>query len=338
MKTLWNRGLVIPLRRAASRARTIVLVTPYVKRRALEAVLRPGLPFESLTLVTRCDLDDFAAGLSDLDALSDIWALGGSVCGIPNLHAKYYRFDKDVFLGSANLTGRGIGVGLDGKWNSEVLAWANRSSETEALEAAWAGASEFVPPESEPELRRKVEKRRRDGFLGDYLTRWAAHEAARLPPSWIPSTPHPELLWEADHRTSLRHFLPWDEDEALVRRLTQEDLAVLDPPRGLRNEAELSLYAGIRLRRSRFFRDVKELFDSETSDFRPFLGFGALRALAESGRYRLLLRPYDQVEAAARSLVYFLPGLFYFPGGCRNAIARRAGAPEPFRSAGRRAN
>lgn len=134
MIRLYHQNLAYHLRRAAENARSILIVTPYVKIRAIEAIIPRGIRFDELTLVTRGAPDDFASGISDLDALDAVWSLGGEVYRIPNLHAKYYRFDRIFFTGSANLTGRGIGVGLDQKWNDEVLASDFTSRESHELE------------------------------------------------------------------------------------------------------------------------------------------------------------------------------------------------------------
>lgn len=137
MIRLYHQNLAYHLRRAAENARSVLIVTPYVKIRAIEAIIPRGIWFDELTLVTRGAPDDFASGISDLDALDAVWLLGGEVYRIPNLHAKYYRFDRIFFTGSANLTGRGIGVGLDQKWNDEVLASDFTSRESHELEHDW---------------------------------------------------------------------------------------------------------------------------------------------------------------------------------------------------------
>ena len=185
MIRLYHQNLAYHLRRAAENARSILIVTPYVKIRAIEAIIPRGIRFDELTLVTRGAPDDFASGISDLDALDAVWSLGGEVYRIPNLHAKYYRFDRIFFTGSANLTGRGIGVGLDQKWNDEVLASDFTSRESHELEHDWRMAAVRIPRDAAGELWEFVERRRREGFLPDWFRRWAVQEAGPLPAGWL---------------------------------------------------------------------------------------------------------------------------------------------------------
>ena len=79
MIRLYHQNLAYHLRRAAENARSILIVTPYVKIRAIEAIIPRGIRFDELTLVTRGAPDDFASGISDLDALDAVWSLGGEV-------------------------------------------------------------------------------------------------------------------------------------------------------------------------------------------------------------------------------------------------------------------
>ncbi len=87
-----------------------LLVAPYIKSAAL-AQLLSRLPAEvPLTVVTRWRPSEVAAGVSDLE----VWNLcrdrpATSVRLADALHAKYYRADSCVFLGSANLTDAGLG-------------------------------------------------------------------------------------------------------------------------------------------------------------------------------------------------------------------------------------
>ena len=64
---------------------------------------------DDLTCVTRWLPEDIAAGVCDLDILEMIEGRSGKLYVHPHLHAKYYRADDQCFVGSANLTGRGMG-------------------------------------------------------------------------------------------------------------------------------------------------------------------------------------------------------------------------------------
>lgn len=97
--TLFSESLRKSLERADEE---IVLVSPFVKSCFLRKFFEGYAKDAPLTLVTRFNLLDFARGVSDIEAWDEIWAHGGKVLGLNRLHAKYYRFDKNVFIGSAN--------------------------------------------------------------------------------------------------------------------------------------------------------------------------------------------------------------------------------------------
>ena len=332
MIRLYHQNLAYHLRRAAENARSILIVTPYVKIRAIEAIIPRGIRFDELTLVTRGAPDDFASGISDLDALDAVWSLGGEVYRIPNLHAKYYRFDRIFFTGSANLTGRGIGVGLDQKWNDEVLASDFTSRESHELEKDWRMAAVRIPRNAAGELREFVERRRREGFLPDWLRRWAAQEAGPLPAGWLPACPFPNLLYEIFRGRDIRDLLPRDTDARFIQKLAAEDLAALVPPPALRSPEEMDLYIGTRLAGSPFLKTIQSLFRTETGPGRPFLSFGALKEMVRSPAFQAHIRAYDQVEVIARWLIYFLPDTYFIPSGLPFALGRRKRIPNGFRT------
>ena len=83
------------------------IVSPFIKAAALDRLLALGP--EAVRVVTRYNLNDFAADVSDVDALYTLLAHGASVRGIRHLHAKLYVFGQSVaIVTSANLTGAGL--------------------------------------------------------------------------------------------------------------------------------------------------------------------------------------------------------------------------------------
>jgi hypothetical protein len=96
----WGTELVQALQADTSALR---IICPFIKLGALERLLTLGP--KSIQVVTRYNLDDFAAGVSDIAALRRILAAGGQVRGIRNLHAKLYLFGASrAIVTSANLT------------------------------------------------------------------------------------------------------------------------------------------------------------------------------------------------------------------------------------------
>ncbi|WP_437284337.1 phospholipase D family protein [Sorangium sp. So ce406] len=80
------------------------IVCPFIKRRTAARLLAHGRP-ETLQVITRFDLDDFSAGVSDILALRSLLEHGGRIRGLRNLHAKLYVFGQSrAIVTSANLT------------------------------------------------------------------------------------------------------------------------------------------------------------------------------------------------------------------------------------------
>jgi hypothetical protein len=100
----WGTELLQALRADTSALR---LISPFIKLRALERLL--ALSPQSVQVITRYNLDDFASGVSDIAALRRVLAAGGRVRGIRGLHAKVYLFgaSRAIFT-SANLTGAAL--------------------------------------------------------------------------------------------------------------------------------------------------------------------------------------------------------------------------------------
>ena len=106
---LYFRSVGDHLLDAASGAKKVFLCSPFVKASALDKVFACFDSEAEVTLVTKIDLDSFVCGASDISALKDVISKNGRVLILANLHLKYYRFNHCVFIGSANLTEKGLG-------------------------------------------------------------------------------------------------------------------------------------------------------------------------------------------------------------------------------------
>jgi hypothetical protein len=108
----------------------VLLAAPYIKKGALKRILSSVSDDCSVRIVTCWNLQEIAVGASDLE----IWELlrRRRQCSLelcPSMHAKYYRFDDICIVGSANLTGAGLG--LREKSNLELLAHFSPSATKE---------------------------------------------------------------------------------------------------------------------------------------------------------------------------------------------------------------
>src|SRR5262245_58447146 len=88
----------------ATQARPLVIVSPFIKATAAQRFIRAGLG-SGCRVITRFNLEDFASGVSDLDALQMLCDAGATVRGVRDLHAKLYVFGQQrAVITSANLT------------------------------------------------------------------------------------------------------------------------------------------------------------------------------------------------------------------------------------------
>lgn len=97
------------LSQLCSGAQDLILAAPYIKADALTRVLADVSPAASLICITRWNFHDLAVGASDIECRTIVTERGGSFRLHPSLHAKYYRVDDAVLIGSANLTSSAMG-------------------------------------------------------------------------------------------------------------------------------------------------------------------------------------------------------------------------------------
>ena len=114
------------------KARSVVIAAPYIKANALNLLLSKAEPLVSIICVTRWRPDDLVAGVSDIDCRALITERDGSFKIHSSLHAKYYRFDDTVFVGSANLTSSAMG--WTSQPNLEILCRAGGDFDANGFE------------------------------------------------------------------------------------------------------------------------------------------------------------------------------------------------------------
>ena len=175
--------------------RRVLLVAPFIKANVLRRLLECIRADVDVDVVTRWRPEEIASGVSDLDVFGILNERPRSSLRLcDRLHAKYYRVDDAVLLGSANLTGKGLG------WvencNLELLfqsPW--RSDPFGAFEIELSSQSVLATEE----LRNLVE------LAAASLPRPVPSIAALIdhavgvnpPGQWFPVTRHPEYLYRA---------------------------------------------------------------------------------------------------------------------------------------------
>ncbi len=97
----WDEELRTALRADPSHLR---IVCPFIKQQALAGLFDAISP-DRIEVITRFDLADFFAGVSDIEALRLLLERGAMIRGVRGLHAKVYLFGSSrAIVTSANLT------------------------------------------------------------------------------------------------------------------------------------------------------------------------------------------------------------------------------------------
>lgn len=148
--------------RSCAGSADVLLVAPYIKLPSLQRILDLVAPDAKLTCVTRWSPQDIAVGASDLECRAAIQARNGLFMLHPTLHAKYYRFDDRILVGSANITGAGLGQ----------IPASN-------LEILCPPSSEFNAMEFESELLERSHE-----VSDDEFENWSSMQAIDLPAGW----------------------------------------------------------------------------------------------------------------------------------------------------------
>ena len=209
------------LRGICYEANEVVIAAPYIKIDALQRVLALVPYTASITCVTRWSTNDIRSGASDVECRPFVVERGGAFRLHPSLHAKYYRCDTQVLVGSANLTARGMRY--SGSGNLEILCEPSEAFDATAFEARLLAESREIS--------------------GAEFDDWATFQAilAEVSPDssaivedsisqWQPATRDPEHVWLL-YRELPQHIASDDE-----LRLAQVDLEHLRVPRGLERE------------------------------------------------------------------------------------------------------
>lgn len=267
-----------------------LLAAPYIKRGTLAKLLEAIEPSCHLRVVTRWRVDEIAAGVSDLEVWKLLHDRGNSELWLqPTLHAKYYRSDDKISIGSANLTHAALGWGASP--NLEIL------EEIPPNHSRWA--------QFERELFNGVTNvtdalvKAFEAALDDFLTLSPA-----IPP------PTDEVVSSlADWRPSLRFpadlfaFYSGDGEQltSAARQAAATDLFSLQPPNGLTSRA-FKAWVGLALLQNGEFQAIDRFVQSSRR-------FGEMRDLLAGRGCKDASRDW---QTWMRWILHFLPDHFSF--------------------------
>ena len=224
-------------------ATSVTIAAPYIKVGSLTKLLRKIGPQAAVQCVTRWSPQDIRAASSDVECRTIIVDHGGSFRLHNRLHAKFYRFDKQILVGSANLTASGMSTHHPG--NLEILHPPDSSFESTSFEqqlirdSREVSDTEFLMWERCPidPIPKRAE---------------ALDPSGSAQEDWRPMTRFPEYLWLA----YIRQYEEINPGEQL--ELARNDIQTLRIPHGL-TRTEFNNWISACLVASPFVDTVKKL-------------------------------------------------------------------------------
>ena len=279
-----------------------LIVAPFIKSAVMARVVDVLDSEVKLTCITRWHPHEIKAGVSDLEVWDALLSHGPvKLLLVPNLHAKYYRADNKLAVGSANLTNAALG------WsavpNIEVMVWR----EIDPVWRQWESNLEAQATTVDDSIVRHFE--RLVECLPDTMTLvsdcYSSDEYTADAPlvisgvshhSWLPITRYPELLYKVYSGGTENISLGAIESATC-------DLLMLAVPVGL-DEATFNASVAANLIQTPLIREVDRFLTQPRS-------FGAMRDFLRSrGAYPAGRDPSTDWQTLMRWFNFFLPWRF----------------------------
>lgn len=245
----------------------VLLAAPFIKLNTFDRLLKSIDQNIKVRCVTRWHPDEIVAGVSDLD----VWLLvkerpHTTLWLRSDLHAKYYRGDQRVLVGSANLTNAALGWSR--RANLELLISSDVLTDFE--QELFAG-SVIVDDSLYKHVKQIVEALPAISKLEPVDISPVLLDEDNIPPvpleAWLPLLRHPEKLYTA---------YAGDIDQLGIgsRVAALHDLQAFDTPAGL-NREQFEAYVGIQLLQKPIIRQVDQFVETPQR-------FGAVRDFLKS--------------------------------------------------------
>ena len=269
------------LSRLCSGAQNLIIAAPYIKADALTTILAGVSPSASLICITRWNPHDLALGASDTQCRTIVNERGGSFRLHPSLHAKYYRIDDMILIGSANLTSSAMGWSLQP--NLEILCQAGDDFDAYAFQQELLKGSREI---SDDEFA-----------YWEAITKVSAQSSSTIIDgqspldTWRPATRDPRHL-ELAYQGREDEIASSDEQRAARR-----DIQALLIPSGLTDE-QVRAWASACLLATPFASTVIRLYDMEAPS--------ASRLLAETYSLSIIEARRD-METVQNWLMFLTP-------------------------------
>ena len=208
----------------------ILLVAPFIKASAFARLLKSVPKTTRLNCVTRWRPADIMARATDLEVFRIIDEHGGTLWLRQDLHAKYFRGDDNVLIGSANLTNTALGWSSNP--NLEILLNANlKENGLEEFEKTLFEAAVCVDENLYKTFLESADNWKLNVHLEDHqnvlVEETFPYEPQLRLESWIPACRSPADLFRV-YQPSETELLPTETFQS-----GKHDLAILQPPLGL---------------------------------------------------------------------------------------------------------
>ncbi len=239
------------LTRIYEEAKDIIIAAPYIKADALSRVIGKVGNDVSLTCITRWQAEDIIYGVSDVECYSIIKEVGGEFRLHPYLHAKYYRADEHILVGSANVTLSALGWVSEP--NVEILCSSGADFDAGSFETILIDGSRQIG-DGEFVRWRSIEGTTLQDDENQFLNNKWSHFN-----TWQPGTRDPTNL--------LLAYRGFHDDIASPDELSaaKRDLDILQMPQGLTGE-DIENRISVAFLASSFVQSVLLLGDSEVTD------------------------------------------------------------------------
>lgn len=206
--------------------KSVVLVAPFINYSLFCELLGLIDKNASFTLVTTWRPLEIAGGYNDLRIRDRLVERGGSeIRLIWNLHAKYYRTDNSVLLGSGNLTHSGLNARNHG--NSEIMMRVDHDFPgLMDYEIDLMGQSIVPTQQLYEDMHQQVEILKQNGMQSKVGLKEMVAPVISIGQSWQPTCEMPQFLFDV-YKDDLREI---DLETISAARV---DLSYLDMPSGL---------------------------------------------------------------------------------------------------------
>ena len=208
----------------------LLLVAPFIKAPILGRLLSDKNEGVNLSVVTRWRPHEISVGVSDLEVFNVVQANQGRLFLRQDLHAKYYRGDDRILIGSANVTGAALGWSDTSNLELLVLVASTEDEVSDFERSLWPGT--VLVDESIHDMMRTAVERCVVAQVLEAEPVWDdVSDVVTELEDWVPVLRNPSDLYSAYSENCKADLA------STALAAARCDLAILQPPAGLSEDA-----------------------------------------------------------------------------------------------------